>query len=187
MLFTNVALPLLASLTLTSAAPNGGWGSRRGSGGSNGAPSNQNVPQEYYTLGCPQNTTKPIATWQEQIDVLLDFTQRLYEEQDVYAVFDQYVAVDYINHAPEVTGPGRDIAASFLANSLPGGNVALHERTFGYNQSGSAFGTTHFKGYSPAFGYGAIMYLQRFIGTCIVEGWDVATGITNSSNPIAYF
>ena len=147
------------------------------------------VPPEYNNLGCPSKTTKPCATWKEQLEVLCDFTNRLYKNHEAHQVFDQYVANNYLNHAPEVSGPGREVAASFLAKSLPGGNVTLLRRFIGYDYMGTAFGTTHFKGYNPHLGYGDIMYIQRFIGTCIVEGWDVATGVDYNStkNPIAYF
>ena len=177
MQFTKLALSLAASLFLVTAQPSG--------------PKNQGCDglSEYYKLGCPTNTTKPCASWKEQMAVLNDFTYRLYEQQQVHQVFDQYVAYNYLNHAPEVSSPGRDVAASFLAESLPGGNVTIKRRIVGYNESGVAFGITHFEGYSSYEGLGDIMYIQRFIGTCIVEGWDVAEAVnyTSTENPIAYF
>lgn len=177
MQFTKLALFLTASLSLATARL------------STSDDRSCHGHTEYDKLGCPTNTTKPCASWDEQLAVLNDFTYRLYEQQKAHEVFDQYVACDYLNHAPEVSGPGRDVAASFLAESLPGGNVSIKRRVVGYNESGAAFGITHFEGYNPHFGLGAIMYVQRFVGTCIVEGWDVAEAVNYSStkNPIAYF
>ena len=176
MQFTKI-LSLAASLFLVTAQPSG-----LDTRGCNGL-------EEYHKLRCPTGTTKPCASWEEQMAVLNEFTYRLYELQQVHQVFDKYVACDYLNHAPEVSGPGRDVAADFLANSLPGGNVTIKRRIVGYNESGSAFGITHFLGYNSYLGYGDIMYIQRFIGTCIVEGWDVAEAVnyTSTQNPIAYF
>ncbi|MCJ1323450.1 hypothetical protein MMC10_000110 [Thelotrema lepadinum] len=178
MQFTKAALSLAASLLLVTAQPP-----------SYGTQEVCDDLSEYNKLGCPANTTKPCASWMEQMAVLNDFTYRLYELQQVHQVFDEYVACNYLNHAPEVSGPGRDVAADFLAQSLPGGNVTLKRRTVGYNESGAAFGTTHFEGYNSYLGFGDIMYIQRFIGTCIVEGWDVAEAVnyTSTQNPIAYF
>ena len=94
MQFTKI-LSLAASLFLVTAQPSGL--DTRGCDG----------PSEYYKLRCPTSTTKPCASWEEQMAVLKDFTYRLYKLQQVHEVFDQYVACDYLNHAPEVSGPGQ--------------------------------------------------------------------------------
>ena len=70
---------------------------------------------------------------------------------------------------------------------LAGGSVELQRIFAGKDANGVSWGTIHFKGNSPKLGVGVIAGIWRLIGTCLVEYWDVATGVTNSSNPIAYF
>ena len=57
----------------------------------------------------------------------------------------------------------------------------------GSNATGSDFSVTYFKGISSVQGVGVIADIWRMIGTCLVEHWDVAMGVQNSSNPAAYF
>ena len=61
-------------------------------------------PAEYYALGCPRNTTKPYASQHEQTKVLSTFANEVFVHQEVALGYDTYAAVNFINHAPEVSG-----------------------------------------------------------------------------------
>ena len=61
-------------------------------------------PDEYYSLGCPTNTTKPYASQYEQTEVLNTFANEVFVHQEVALGYDTYAAVNFINHAPEVSG-----------------------------------------------------------------------------------
>lgn len=61
-------------------------------------------PEEYYSLGCPTNTTKPYASQYEQTEVLNTFANEVFVHQEVALGYDTYAAVNFINHAPEVSG-----------------------------------------------------------------------------------
>lgn len=64
------------------------------------------------------------------------------------------------------------------------------QRVFvGSDDEGVDYGTVHFQGFSALYGEGDIAGIFRFVGTCVVEYWDVAVGVDRSStkNPIAYF
>ena len=61
-------------------------------------------PKEYYSLGCPTNTTKPYASQYEQTKVLNTFANEVFVNQEVALGYDTYAAVNFINHAPEVSG-----------------------------------------------------------------------------------
>lgn len=63
-------------------------------------------PSEYYSLGCPTNTTKPYASQYEQTQVLNTFANEVFVHQEVALGYDTYAAVNFINHAPEVAGVG---------------------------------------------------------------------------------
>ena len=82
-------LPLLALAFTTLAAPleTRTWG-----------------PAEYHSLGCPTNTTKPYASQYEQTEVLNTFANEVFVHQEVALGYDTYAAVNFINHAPEVSG-----------------------------------------------------------------------------------
>ena len=86
-------LPLLAlaipALTASLETRRGHWG-----------------PAEYYSLGCPTNTTKPYASQHEQTQVLYTFANEVFVHQQVALGYDTYVAVNFINHAPEVAAVG---------------------------------------------------------------------------------
>lgn len=82
-------LPLLAlaTTTLSAAGETRHWG-----------------PEEYYSLGCPTNTTKPYASQHEQTKVLNTFANEVFVQQQVALGYSTYAAVNFINHAPEVSG-----------------------------------------------------------------------------------
>ena len=61
-------------------------------------------PDEYYSLGCPTNTTKPYASQYEQTKVLSTFADEVFVHQQVALGYTTYAAVNFINHAPEVSG-----------------------------------------------------------------------------------
>ena len=61
-------------------------------------------PKEYYSLGCPTNTTHPYASQYEQTKVLNTFANEVFVNQEVALGYDTYAAVNFINHAPEVSG-----------------------------------------------------------------------------------
>lgn len=63
-------------------------------------------PEEYYSLGCPTNTTNPYASQYEQTKVLTTFANEVFVHQQVALGYDTYAAVNFINHAPEVSGVG---------------------------------------------------------------------------------
>ncbi|CAF9934402.1 hypothetical protein IMSHALPRED_009696 [Imshaugia aleurites] len=144
-------------------------------------------PDEYYSLGCPTNTTKPYASQYEQTEVLNTFANEVFVHQEVALGYDTYAAVNFINHAPEVSGNGTAIVIPFQTAELKGGSVDLQRVFVGTNLTGTSFGTIHFRGNSVAFGEGDIAGIWRMIGTCLVEYWDVASGVEASANPIAYF
>ena len=88
-MYLTTLLPLLtlAVTTLTATIEERRWGSK-----------------EYYSLGCPTNTTKPYASQYEQTKVLNTFANEVFVKQEVALGYDTYAAVDFINHAPEVSG-----------------------------------------------------------------------------------
>lgn len=82
---------------------------------------------------------------------------------------------------------GTAIVIPFQTAELKGGSVEIKRVFVGTNLTGTSFGTIHFRGNSVAFGEGAIAGIWRMIGTCLVEYWDVASGVEASANPVAYF
>ena len=82
---------------------------------------------------------------------------------------------------------GTAIVVPFQTAELKGGTVELQRVFVGLDLNGTSYGTFHFKGNSASFGEGAIAGIWRMIGTCLVEYWDVASGVDPSPNPIAYF
>ncbi|KAL8832838.1 MAG: hypothetical protein Q9191_000022 [Dirinaria sp. TL-2023a] len=145
--------------------------------------------QDYFTLGCPENTTKPFASQHEQTKVLLAFATDVYVKHLLNQGYDTYAAKDFINHAPEISGNGTAIAIKTQGPMLAGGSVQLQRVFAGADENGVSYGTIHFKGISPVRGVGAIAGIWRLVGTCLVEYWDVAEGVAlnETSNPIAYF
>ncbi|MCJ1289692.1 hypothetical protein MMC34_001225 [Xylographa carneopallida] len=155
-------------------------------------PSQPDIPRfssEYYSLGCPQNTTFPYATQKQQLEVLIRYAQLLYVEQDVAQAYHTYAATNFINHAPEVPGDGTAIAIATQTAMLKGGSVQIQRQFTGYNLSGAAFRVTYFKGISPVEGVGVIADIWRMQGTCLLEHWDVAEGasLNTTMNPHPYF
>ena len=142
--------------------------------------------KEYYALGCP-NTTKPHAYQREQLEALTIFSNKVFVEHDLTYGYNTYAAKNFINHAPEISGNGTALAIAIQGPMLVGGTVELQRIFVGKDIDGVSYGTVHFKGINPKLGVGAIAGIWRMIGTCLVEYWDVATGVYNSSNPIAYF
>lgn len=59
----------------------------------------------------------------------------------------------------------------------------------GSDANGVDYGTVHFQGFSVKRGEGVIAGIFRFVGTCVVEYWDVSRGVDRNStkNPIAFF
>lgn len=171
-MYLTALLPILALAITTLTAPleTRSWG-----------------PPEYHSLGCPTNTTKPYASQYEQTEVLSTFATEVFVNQEVALGYDTYAAVDFINHAPEVSGSGIAIVIPFQTAELKGGSVDIQRVFVGTNLTGTSFGTIHFRGNSVAEGEGDIAGIWRMIGTCLVEYWDVASGVEASENPIAYF
>ena len=142
--------------------------------------------KEFYALGCP-STTKPHASQSEQLTVLTNFANDVFVQHNVATGYNTYAAKNFINHAPEISGNGTALAIATQGPMLEGGTVELQRIFAGKDADGYSYGTIHFKGINPKLGVGAIAGIWRLDGTCLVEYWDVATGVTNSSNPIAYF
>ena len=124
-----------------------------------------NYSSEYYTLGCP-NSTKPFATQQEQLVAVNDYANLLYLQKQIVVAENKYVAKDFINHAPEVTGNGRDIAIAILSKLLPTSTIEIQRIFVGKDINGVSYSTTHFKGISSVQGVGDIADIWRLIGTC---------------------
>ncbi|KAL9076200.1 MAG: hypothetical protein Q9161_001247, partial [Pseudevernia consocians] len=82
---------------------------------------------------------------------------------------------------------GTAIVIPFQTAELKGGSIDIQRVFVGTNLTGTSFGTIHFRGNSVAFGEGDIAGIWRMIGTCLVEYWDVASGVEASANPVAYF
>ncbi|MCJ1316556.1 hypothetical protein MMC15_001877 [Xylographa vitiligo] len=189
LVFSLFLLPLLAT-----ARPFNSHQYRRTSG--HGPPPSQRsqpeiagISPEYYSLGCPRNTTSPHATQREQLEALISYAQLLYIEQDVAQAYHTHAATNFINHAPEVPGDGTAIAIATQTPMLKGGSVQIQRQFTGYNLTGTAFGVTYFKGISPVEGVGVIADIWRMQGTCLLEHWDVAEGATlnTTMNPHPYF
>lgn len=142
--------------------------------------------QEYYTLGCP-SSTKPHASQREQLAVLTAFANDVFVQHNLDTGYNTYAAKNFTNHAPEISGNGTAIAIATQGPMLAGGTVELQRVFAGQDANGISYGTIHFKGNSATRGVGAIAGIWRLIGTCLVEYWDVAMGVSNSTNPIAYF
>lgn len=142
----------------------------------------------YHTLGCP-STTKPHASHREQLSVLNNFANLVYVQHNVAQGYNTYVAKDFINHAPEISGNGTAIAIATQTPMLIGGHVNLQRVFVGSDENDVDYGTVHFQGFSVRFGEGDIAGIFKFVGTCVVEYWDVAQGVDRNStkNPIAYF
>ncbi|KAG7008226.1 hypothetical protein G7Y79_00006g018460 [Physcia stellaris] len=147
---------------------------------------NKDSIKDYYTLGCP-TTTKPHASQQEQLSVLTTFANEVFVQHDVTTGYNTYAAKNFINHAPEITGNGTALAIAIQGPMLAGGKVELQRIFAGKDANGTSWGTIHFKGINPKLGVGVIAGIWRLVGTCLVEYWDVAAGVQNSTNPIAYF
>jgi len=86
-----------------------------------------------------------------------------------------------------VPGNGVALAIKTLKPMLATSTIEIHNVFVGSNATGSDFSVTYFKGTSAVQGVGAIADIWRMICTCLVEHWDVAMGVFNSSNPVAYF
>ena len=141
---------------------------------------------DYYRLGCP-STTKPHAHQHEQLTVLTNFANEVFVQHNLETGYHTYAAKNFINHAPEISGNGTAIAIATQGPMLKGGTTELQRIFAGKAADGTSYGTIHFKGISVKLGVGDIAGIWRFAGTCLVEYWDVATGVYNSTNPIAYF
>lgn len=145
--------------------------------------------QDYYTLGCPKDTTKPYASQRQQLKVLNTFANEVFVNKDVATGYNTYAAKDFINHASEISGNGTALAIAIQTPMLAGGHVNLQRVFVGEDESGVSYGTIHFQGFSVKFGEGDIAGIWRMVGTCLVEYWDIATGVdrNTTANPIAYF
>ena len=141
---------------------------------------------EYQSLGCP-SSTRPYASKNQQLKAITDFADQLYIQKAVAKAENTYVAEHYINHAPEISGDGRAVAIAALTPRLNTSIIEFQRIFVGRDVNGVSYATIHFKGNSQSLGVGAIAAIWRMIGTCLVEYWDVATGVKNSSNPKAYF
>ncbi|KAL8747443.1 MAG: hypothetical protein Q9184_007600 [Pyrenodesmia sp. 2 TL-2023] len=140
---------------------------------------------EYYSLGCP-NTTKPVASQQEQLQAITNFENLLVQKQFATA-YNTYAAADIINHAARIPGNGTALAISYLVPTLATTNLTLLDVWVGLNAQNVTKSTAYLKGNSAVRGLGVIVDIRRMIGTCLVEAWEVGAPVTNSTNPIAYF
>ena len=141
---------------------------------------------EYYSLGCPKSTS-PWASKEQQLQAITDYGNLLYLQKQIETAEYTYVATNFINHAPEVPGNGVALAIKTLTPMLGTSTIEIKNVFVGSNATGSDFSVTYFKGTSSVQGVGVIADIWRMIGTCLVEHWDVAMGVQNSSNPVAYF
>ncbi|KAL8792812.1 MAG: hypothetical protein Q9195_004541 [Heterodermia aff. obscurata] len=141
---------------------------------------------EYYSLGCP-SSTEPRASQKQQLDAITDYGNLLYHQKQIDSAENTYVAKQFINHAPEVPGNGTDLAIKTLKPMLATSTIEIQRVFVGSSADGTDYSVTYFKGISSVRGVGVIADIWRMIGTCLVEHWDVAAGVQNSSNPIAYF
>ena len=177
--FKTLALSVLC--TGASATPFG-----IGSGHRN-APSHA-ASQEYYDLGCPEGTTKPVASIQEQIAAYDNYKNLLYTENKVAEAFNTYAAKSYINHAPEIAVNGTAAVIAELSGLLATADTKVFKNYVGYDSNGTTFGTTHFSATVPGVPTQNVIDIIRMIGTCLVEHWDDIEAVNGSSpNPIAYF
>ena len=168
---------------------------------------------EYYSLGCP-SSTKPWASSQQQLDAITEYGNLLYLQKQIDTAENTYVAKQFINHAPEISGNGTELAIKTLKPMLATSTIEIQRVFVGSDNSGNDYSVTYFKGISTVQGTGVIADIWRMIGTCkyklllqqndlhygimpriraltscpgLVEHWDVASGVQNSSNPVAYF
>ena len=112
-------------------------------------------------------STKPHATQTEQLEAITKFGQLLYLQKEVETAEYTYVAEDFINHAAEVPGNGRELAIQTLVPMLKTSTVEIKNVYAGArNATGSEFSVTYFKGNSSVFGVGVISDIWRMIGTC---------------------
>ena len=124
-----------------------------------------NFEEEYRRIGCP-DSTKPYASHKEQLEAITDFGNLLYLQKQVETAEYKYVAKDFINHAPEVPGNGRDLAIQTLVPMLATSTIEIKNVWAGRNATGADFSLTYFKGDSSVFGVGVIADIWRMIGTC---------------------
>ena len=146
----------------------------------------RHADNEFYTLGCP-SSTKPWASQREQLSVLTNFANLVFVQHNLDEGYNTYAAKHFINHAPEISDNGTAIAIATQGPMLKGGSTQLQRIFAGQAADGTSYGTIHFRAVSLKLGVGDIAGIWRFVGTCLVEYWDVATGVYNSTNPIAYF
>jgi hypothetical protein len=98
---------------------------------------------EFVTLGCPSSTNK-VATENEQLDAIRDFSEKLFVQKDVKGAFNTYVARDLINHAADVPGDGAAAAESYVSGLVNAASFDFQSITVGQDYS-----TTFFKATTP--------------------------------------
>lgn len=123
-------------------------------------------------FNCP-NTTKPRATLWEIRSALNDYNEIFYGQKDAAVAFNKYVALDLIQHNPGVPdGRQADIATLGPLLSSPSTFFDVKESMLGTGSSGDILAAVHVNATFADGSYAAVD-IYRFIGTCIVEHWDV--------------
>ncbi|PPR01248.1 hypothetical protein CVT24_006012 [Panaeolus cyanescens] len=114
--------------------------------------------------------------------VIKDFANLFLVQKNVRLAFDKYIPGEYINHNPFAQS-GRQNALNVLVPALA--NQALtYDNVSAF--AGGGYGLLHYR--MKQGSNTAVMDKFRFVGTCIVEHWDVAQTISGrESNPIAFF
>ncbi|EHK45923.1 hypothetical protein TRIATDRAFT_19057, partial [Trichoderma atroviride IMI 206040] len=118
------------------------------------------------------------ATDSEQAMIWKIFIHEFYDELQIKATYDKFVASNLIQHNTN-TPDGRDAAVSVIEGLLEGSQL---DRVHTVVQDNFAF--IHVK-ITPKTGpIGAFADLYRMEGTCIVEHWDVIQSLPpNATNP----
>ncbi|KAL8792632.1 MAG: hypothetical protein Q9195_004760 [Heterodermia aff. obscurata] len=118
----------------------------------------------------------------KQRDIFNSFVTALYITKNVTFAFDKYIDVNLIEHDP-FDPQGRDANAAKLAAIFPFANFEVLRHSFDNN-----IGFVHLKLNIPGQPPTALADIYRFVGTCIVEHWDVTQALpANATNPIALF
>ncbi|KAF9040586.1 hypothetical protein BJ165DRAFT_1320634, partial [Panaeolus papilionaceus] len=119
---------------------------------------------------------------QQQV-VIREFADLFFGQKNAQLAFDKFIPTEYINHNP-FTQTGRQNALNFLVPALQNPDISYdHITAF----AGENFGLVHYR-FKFASNNTAGMDKFRFVGTCIVEHWDVLQQITGlEANPIAFF
>ncbi|KAJ2923812.1 hypothetical protein H1R20_g13284, partial [Candolleomyces eurysporus] len=118
-----------------------------------------------------------------QQQAIADFGNLFLVQKNIQRGFDLFIPGEYINHNPYATS-GRQNALNILVPALASSSLTF---TNVHAFSGQGYGLLHYRMRNGGSST-AVMDKFRFVGTCIVEHWDVGQSISGrESNPIAFF